>query len=192
MRDGEGEVCVGREGIGRGNVDGRTRSGTEGIREACVYKPPSYFVWLEFCPPLALHGLSVRRFCSAKFRALVCSSTPHHFIFGALGNCMHQGHLWLEKAVVPLHHHHLCSWHLACLCMHPFHWRAAKVPVSWHLASLCMHPFLWPWWAEKVPMSNEGGDGFRPPNICPCGRGLNPLASWVEGLSATEFAQERA
>ena len=116
MRDGEGEVCVGREGIGRGNVDGRTRSGTEGKQESCVYKPPSYFVWLEFCPPLALHGLSVRRFCSAKFRALVCSSTPHHFIFCALGNCMHQGHLWLEKAVVPLHHHFALGILLACAC----------------------------------------------------------------------------
>ena len=46
--------------------------------------------------------------------------------------------------------------------LHPFHWRAAKVPVSWHLASLCMHPFLWPWWAEKVPMSKRGGTDSAP------------------------------
>ena len=81
----------------------------------------------------------------------------------------------------------------SCLLVHaPFSLAGCKSPRVLASCFLVHAPFSLAMVGCKSPHVQEGGDGFRPPNICPCGRGLNPLASWVEGLSATEFAQERA
>ena len=118
------------------------RSGTEvRVHTESLRLHTSFLQRLARVLPLALHVLSVRSFSAKSLSPGLLNIPPHRITLlvqlssshGALGKCMHQGHLWLEKAVVPLHF--ITLFLASRLLVHaPF--TLAKVPVSWHLA--CM------------------------------------------------------